>query len=50
MWNWNVVIKALATVGIEVDADTKSLIVAGDNEMVVEVLSQIHAAESEVRS
>lgn len=47
LYNWNVLVQALDAFGIVIDPDTKALIVAGDQEMVVEVLSQIYAQESE---
>ena len=50
LYNWNVLVTTLDAFGIVIDPDTKALIVAGDQEMVVEVLSQIYACESEVRS
>ena len=45
LYNWNVISQALETLGVTLDPDTKSLIVAGDREMLLEVLQQIHTAE-----
>ncbi|MBK8156530.1 MAG: hypothetical protein IPK55_11290 [Streptococcus sp.] len=39
LFNWNILIKEMKKIGISVDSDTKSLIIAGDlpftNELVV---------------
>ena len=46
LYNWKVLTTALSMLGVEVDPDTRSLIVAGDTSMVQEVLLQILEAES----
>lgn len=46
LYNWNVIAQALELVNIPLDPDTKSLIIAGDREMVVEVLTQICEEET----
>ena len=46
LYNWNVLSQALELVGITLDPDTKSLIIAGDREMIIEVLFQLFTAEN----
>ena len=46
LYNWNIMSQALELVGIILDPDTKSLIIAGDREMLIEVLSQIYTEET----
>jgi len=46
LYNWNILIKVMEMVGIEIDSDMKALIVAGDRGMVVEVIRLIYQAES----
>lgn len=48
LYNWNALIQAFQIFGVTVDSDVKSLIVAGDRQMVVEVLTQLHTASSEL--
>lgn len=38
LYNWNILVKALGMLNVHVHPDTKALIVAGDHDMVVEVL------------
>jgi hypothetical protein len=38
LYNWNVLAKALEMFAIKLDPDTKALIVAGDRDMLAEVL------------
>ncbi|CAG9316961.1 unnamed protein product [Blepharisma stoltei] len=45
LYNWNVLIPALELFSIHVDPDTKSLIIAGDRDMLIEVLNQIYNVE-----
>lgn len=45
LYNWNILTQVLAMFNIPLDPDTKSLIIAGDREMLIEVLSQIFEAE-----
>ena len=45
LYNWKILTTALDMLGIKIDADTRSLIVAGDRDMVVEILTQIYNAE-----
>jgi hypothetical protein len=45
LYNWKILSTALATIGVTVDPDSRSLIVAGDRQIVIEVLKQIHEAE-----
>jgi len=42
LYNWNILTKQLSNLEIEVDRDIKSLIIAGDLEMINEVLKQIY--------
>ncbi|CAG9333687.1 unnamed protein product [Blepharisma stoltei] len=44
LYNWNIIVQALQLLGVTIDPDTKSLIVAGDREMITEVLEQIYQA------
>ena len=44
LYNWNVLIPILATMGVDVDADMKVLIVAGDLDIVADVLEQLHGS------
>lgn len=46
LYNWNILSQALELVGIVLDPDTKSLIIAGDTDMIIEVLKQIYNAEN----
>lgn len=46
LYNWNILTSAFELFGIEIDSDTKSLIVAGDRDMLIEVLKMICEAES----
>ena len=46
LYNWNVLIPMLHAMGVEVDADMKVLIVAGDLDIVADVLEQLHGAGS----
>ena len=43
LYNWNLLVKELAKIDIEVDSDTKSLIVAGDTEFIYEILHQVYS-------
>jgi hypothetical protein len=45
LYNWNILSQALSLFHISLDQDTKSLIIAGDREMLTEVLTQIFEAE-----
>jgi hypothetical protein len=42
LYNWNLLTERLKRIGIELDADIKSLIVGGDLEMVSEVLKDVY--------
>ncbi|CAG9325131.1 unnamed protein product [Blepharisma stoltei] len=50
LYNWNVLIRALETVGVTIDSDMKALIVAGDRAMVTEVLKSLYETEQRVMS
>lgn len=39
LYNWNILLKAMEVLGVNIDHDIKSLIVAGDSALIVEVLS-----------
>jgi len=41
LFNWNIITDAFSKLSINIDYDMKSLIVAGDNEMVNEILKDI---------
>ncbi|CAG9322647.1 unnamed protein product [Blepharisma stoltei] len=41
LYNWKIIYKALDAVGINVDEDKKLLIMAGDNDIVIEILEEI---------
>ena len=45
LYNWKVLSSALSSLGITVDPDSRSLIVAGDRQIVIEVLKQIYEIE-----
>lgn len=45
LYNWNVLSQALQLFNIHLDPDTKSLIIGGDREMLIEVLNQLYIAE-----
>ena len=45
LYNWNILLPLLHHRGVEVDADMKVLIVAGDDDIVIDVLNQLHAVE-----
>ena len=42
--NWNYIAKTIRSIGVEIDADTKALIVAGDSDVVLDILMQIYQA------
>ena len=44
LYNWNVLIPILHAMGVDVDADMKVLIVAGDLDIVADVLEQLHGS------
>jgi len=46
LYNWNQLLPSLRERGVQVDADMKVLIVAGDTDIVLDVLQQLHAAAS----
>jgi hypothetical protein len=45
LYNWKILSSVLQSMGIVVDPDSRSLIVAGDRQIVIEVLKQIFEAE-----
>jgi hypothetical protein len=45
LYNWKILSAALELLGVKVDPDSRSLIVAGDRDMVIEVLKSIYDAE-----
>ncbi|OMJ86867.1 hypothetical protein SteCoe_11498 [Stentor coeruleus] len=45
LYNWNILSQALQLFNINLDPDTKSLIIGGDREMLIEVLNQLYEAE-----
>lgn len=45
LYNWKILSSVLQLMGIVVDPDSRSLIVAGDRQIVIEVLKQIFEAE-----
>ena len=42
LYNWNTLLKAMEVLGVNIDQDVKSLIVAGDSALIVDVLTQLH--------
>jgi hypothetical protein len=46
LFNWNLLLPELRDRGVQVDADMKVLIVAGDTDIVIDLLRQLHAATS----
>lgn len=44
VYNWNLISKALESAGIPLEEDLKSLIIAGDLQIIVETLQQIYNA------
>ncbi|CAG9311360.1 unnamed protein product [Blepharisma stoltei] len=44
LFNWNLIIKALQSLEIPIDSDMKALIVAGDKQVVIEVIKMIYKA------
>ena len=48
--NWNALLPRLKARGAEVDADMKVLIVAGDADIVVDVLEQLRVADRRVKA
>ncbi|CAG9312103.1 unnamed protein product [Blepharisma stoltei] len=50
LYNWKVLCQALEMLKVTVDPDTRALIVAGDRDMVVEVLQQIYDAENKAKA
>ena len=47
LYNWNILTAAFSMFNISIDPDTKSLIIAGDRDMLTEVLKQLYEAEHE---
>lgn len=45
LYNWKILSTALDEFGIKVDPDSRSLIIAGDREIVIEILKQIYQTE-----
>jgi len=43
LYNWNLLLPELRERGVQVDADMKVLIVAGDTDIVLDVIRQLHA-------
>lgn len=41
LFNWNIILKEAEIAGLEIDADYKGLIMAGDSEMISDLLKQI---------
>ena len=50
LYNWNVVTRALDIYGVKLEDDIKSLIIAGDLQIIVEMLQQVHNAELKLSS
>ena len=48
-YNWGVVLQALESLSVHLDAEVKELILAGDKEIVVEILEALQAREDELR-
>ena len=48
LYNWNILANVFSMFNITLDPDTKSLIIAGDREMLTEVLKQIYQAEHKI--
>ena len=46
LYNWNVLLPVLTSRGVQVDSDMKVLIVAGDVDIVADVLNQLHGARA----
>lgn len=42
VYNWNIIVEALAKMNYRIDTDIKGLIIAGDEDMVLEVLKEIY--------
>ena len=49
VYNWGVVLQALESLSVHLDAEVRELILAGDREIVVEVLEALQARETELR-
>ena len=50
LFNWNVITKILALFDINIDSDTKALIVAGDASSLAEILAELHATHLKLSS
>ena len=46
LYNWNLLADAMKKLGMSLDTDIKSLIVAGDFDMINELLKDIHDSET----
>lgn len=42
LYNWKVIIKALQTLGVEIDPDSKAHILSGDRDMIIDLLENIY--------
>eukprot|EP00742_Colponemidia_sp_Colp-10_P006574 GILJ01007045.1.p1 GENE.GILJ01007045.1~~GILJ01007045.1.p1 ORF type:complete len:1707 (-),score=396.78 GILJ01007045.1:173-5251(-) len=45
LYNWNLVAPALRSLSVHIDQDTKALIVAGDGELVAEMIEQLYSLD-----
>ncbi|OMJ69095.1 hypothetical protein SteCoe_33282 [Stentor coeruleus] len=50
LYNWNILIKALESIDVNVDSDMKALIIAGDRPLVADILKAIYLAEITLKS
>ena len=42
LYNWNTLVPVLSEFGIDIDADTKALVVARDPDILVQVLEELY--------
>lgn len=50
VYNWGVVLQALESLSVHLDPEVRELILAGDREIVVEVLEALQAREAELKT
>jgi len=50
LYNWSIITKALEVYGVHIEEEVKSLIVAGDLQLIVELLTQIKQKENDFSS
>jgi hypothetical protein len=48
LFNWNIILKEVDKLGISIDSDSRGLIIAGDVDMILDVLKKIDRLEESI--